>query len=222
MPPGMTAVHAGVDAGGLSPRQCEAVGWIYSADYVSRATCFLVHPEWIMTAGHVLMRTQDAADSIVVFNYLEGVEPPERASCVLCPELGFIQQLEPLDVCLVRVCAGLPLDRWGVVDLASAAPAPPQTRFTMIHHPSEGNFKAWSTGRVTGDHEGRLRHDAPSMKGSSGAPLLDDAGRFIGVHSGEAPPRLGGWRAVAATDIVAWLRRPRDLPAALREVVGDA
>ncbi|MCO5168639.1 MAG: trypsin-like peptidase domain-containing protein [Planctomycetes bacterium] len=73
-----------------------------------------------------------------------------------------------------------------------------------------------STGRALGQADGagpaRLVHDAWTFWGHSGAPLLDEGGRLVGVHA-SWDARRGTRRAVPVSAVREWLReRGVDLP----------
>lgn len=223
---GIGLLHPNERAGPLSGDHCRPVGWVFSPDYVDRATCFLVHDHWIATAGHVFERPVDAADAVVVFNHLTGVQPADRDCYALCPEGGFITAYPEIDFCMVRVCAHdsgsePPGQRWGTIALADAVEAMAGTPLVCVQHSDLKDLmdlKSFSVGQVVGPANKLFIHSAPSSGGTSGAPLLDESGRLVGIHKGEAASP-SQWKATRATSILEWLGQA-ELPVDLRAIMG--
>jgi hypothetical protein len=116
---------------------------------------------------------------------------------------------EVFDLLLRRLDAGVP--REGVLDLAPAAPAvgdrvfvvgyPAFTWLSQAERESlAGDYPFVSAGRVVRAEGRGVIVNAPSLFGNSGGPVLDEAGRVVGVVS----TLLGHMRA-RGTDVPAEL-----------------
>ena len=216
-----------VTAGFTHGSAAAPIGWIFSADYNTTGTCFLVAEDWIATAAHVLEDEVQAAGRVVVFNYTAEAMPGERDSYALSPYDGGYIRSDPasdLDFCLVRVTPKKgqrgPGARWGTLPLSRVRPATATDPVVLIHHPDRRvpdsarhaqHFKCASTSYVVEAGAAHCVHSACAEEGSSGAPLIGLDGRLLGIHSrkhldetGEHTP--GCWIATSAARIVDSLR----------------
>ncbi|MCC6809046.1 MAG: trypsin-like peptidase domain-containing protein [Deltaproteobacteria bacterium] len=103
------------------------------------------------------------------------------------------------DLALVRVDAA-PAHR--AIALREEAPRIGERVFAL-GHPQEG---VWSVtaGIIAGERDGLIQHDAQLSGGSSGGPLVDGAGRVVGLNTSKVVSEMGG--AGFARDVPA-LRR---------------
>ncbi|HET7731979.1 MAG TPA: serine protease [Usitatibacter sp.] len=191
-------------AGPLDASATSPAGWLVGAAFQRAATCFLVADWWIATALHAVDDAEEAADRVVVFNFLQGGDPSTRDAYALAPENGYIP-LDGADVALVRLRerpGAVPPGRsWGRVALASArTPALGEPVCTVCHWLREGSHvKSFSRGTVRGVDDLSIVYDAAANKGASGAPVFSDDGAWLGIHLGE---REGHSRAGQASVIV--------------------
>lgn len=204
-------------AGPLGRAATAPVGWLYTVNGERSATCFLVADWWIATAGHALPSAEAAADHIAVFNFLEGVAPGLRDAYAIAPESGWWWPAG-LDMALVRLhvrpASTPPGQRWGRIALRPRE-ASPGDAVVCVQHRARPAAKAFSLGAVVAAHGATIEHDAPCEEGSSGAPLLDASGGWLGVHEG----RFGATgRATAATAVVAAIAAAR-WPVAWRQEI---
>lgn len=214
-------VGASLRAGPLDRATTAAVGFLFTADYNRRATCFLVADWWIATASHVFDREQSAANWVALFNFVAGGKPDERDGYAMAPERGLLVLGPGLDCVLVRLHARPhavpPGRRWGRVALAGARRPLAGEPVVHVQHPDDASIKAYSRGHVVrpGAAAATFEHDAEAREGSSGAPLFDSAGHWLGIHKGTLASR---WKAVRA-DLVLAAIRARRLPPDLREAL---
>jgi V8-like Glu-specific endopeptidase len=221
---GIALIRAGEPAGPIQPPQYAPVGWLFSMDFTSRATCFLIGDYWIATAGHVFKIRERAADAVVVFNHLRCVEPSKRDAYALCPSgNSFVTRFLDLDFALARICPrafGLPPGQiWGAIDITRPANPIKGTPIVSVQHPQRQRFKSFSRGAVTDISGHWLIHNARSDGGSSGAPLLDASGAWLGIHKGLWEDKEDVWRATSGVAILAYLRSRGDLHPELRQLV---
>jgi V8-like Glu-specific endopeptidase len=89
--------------------------------------------------------------------------------------------------------SGIAAEDRGWFDLDDhAAPPPAGEPLFVIGHPVDHPLTA-SIGKVL-EHAGqgrRMRHDAWTLNGSSGSPVLDGNGRLVGLHHGSEPVAFG-------------------------------
>lgn len=202
-------------AGPLGPGATSPTGWLFGAAFERTATCFLVADWWIATALHAVDDNKEAADRVVVFNFVEGGDPSTRDAYALAPEKGGYIRLENADVALVRLRerpgATPPGQSWGRVALASArTPAPGEPLCSVCHWLREGrHVKSFSRGTVRSLEPSSIVHDAQAGDGASGAPLFGDDGAWLGIHLGEREPY---WRAGRASVIIGALAARRLAP----------
>ncbi|MEZ4302420.1 MAG: serine protease [Polyangiaceae bacterium] len=161
------------------------------------ATCFAIGPRAVVTNVHVLDQLArdglSASDAVVRFDV--EWDAPSRLAPVAVK--GVLARHPERDVVILELsadcppAAGLPLS--GGAEPAALAPV------AAIGHPlSDGRNPRWaqamfegkfgvkrvSPGVVTGVERAVLYHDASTLGGSSGSPILDvETGRVVGVHS---------------------------------------
>jgi hypothetical protein len=168
----------------------------------SGITCtgFLVGPQAMLTNYHCLNRSPafqasqsrpspDCGDIAVHFDFDRQPAPEAvvRARCVRV--LKFDQ---PLDYALLDLGSPPTGGAPGRAPFPLADQALTQvSRGHLIHHPAGLAKKASSDCELRLAADGRLEHRCSTMGGSSGAPLLDDSQRVIGLHhEGAYPPGM--------------------------------
>lgn len=134
------------------------------------ATGFIIHPDgWIVTAAHVV---DDLPESHVV----SAMTIDEKTY----PVTGVWATDSKRDIAIVKVEA----EGLASLPLASVEPDPGSHVFVMSH--PRGHFFVLTDGMVSRVMDGtepdeRLEITAEFAKGSSGAPVVDDAGNLIGI-----------------------------------------
>jgi S1-C subfamily serine protease len=158
-----------------------------SCEGVSRGSGFAVADRVIVTNRHVA----EGATSLEVETYDGHTRVVQTAGAVSIADLAIIRTTQALP-------ATLPL-----------APANPRrgARITVVGFPGAGQLTT-TTGTVLGygpdglglSDEPMLVNDAPIQPGSSGSPLVDDAGRVVGVAY--AGSRDGGPNLAVPVDLL--------------------
>ena len=173
-------------------------------------TGFLVGPDLMLTAAHVVAGVLDgaaprpgSADRIVVrfHNQLESsgswpIECRVAADWLVAlspplgdpPDLGSTESPEAaqrLDFALIRLSRKIGVEI-GFLDVRNPPAANEDGRLTVIGYPGGGSDC------VSDDHKVlsleatscRMRHTANTLEGMSGSPCIDDAGKVVALHEG--------------------------------------
>jgi hypothetical protein len=165
-------------------RASGAVGYLELPARGSRCTAFLVAPDLVMTNHHCVGAEADAEGARVHFGREAGASPAAWRTH-RCDT--FVYADEALDVALLA-CEGDPGATQGVLEL-DAEPAEAGRSIYVLHQncdyftrPSCDPTKKYSPGRIT-RAGGELEHDADTLGGSSGSPVLDArTHRVVGLH----------------------------------------
>ncbi len=165
------------------------------------ATAFLVGPELLLANHHILQTKETAQRYQVDFEQSEspGVSRRATISFALEPERCFIADAN-LDYALVAVAPrsieGADLLRQGWLWLRGGLTSHPGDAVSIIHHPlgaskrialRENKVVSLSNPAASGVENiaSRLWYICDVTRGSSGAPVLDDAWRVVALHSGD-------------------------------------
>jgi hypothetical protein len=179
---------------GLRSTRARAVGYL-RMETGARCTAWLVSPSALVTNHHCIPFEGQARGASVNFEfYREGDR--ERGPWFDCST--FLATSAELDITLLR-CAPregqLPGDRYGFLELDEREPGASEAIY-VVHQNCDhirgpcAPTKKISPGRILEprvDDFGRsaLRHDADTLGGSSGAPILSaETHRVLGLHYG--------------------------------------
>jgi V8-like Glu-specific endopeptidase len=181
----------------------QAVARVSIAKFVDRGntqktptgTGWLITPNLALTCHHVIkarefadgrIRSQDLTlqleNCLFTFNYQNPSEGIEYKVLKLeCED-------DNLDYALLRLQdrSDEPLQKWGFLHLDRDAPLVAQTNLWIVQHP-RGQPQQRSGGRyIKSLSDNKILHDAPTEKGTSGAPILNVTNcNVIAVHNGE-------------------------------------
>jgi hypothetical protein len=165
-------------------RVSRAVGYLSIPARGTRCTAFLVTPDVVMTNEHCIPNAASAAGAAVSFRRESGVAWNEQAtfSCET-----FLGADADLDYALLR-CEGRPGDEHGVLGLDHDEPGVGADVY-VVHQNCDYYAQPWcdpvkrySPGVVVRAWD-ELHHDADTLGGSSGSPLLSrDGHRVVGLH----------------------------------------
>jgi V8-like Glu-specific endopeptidase len=196
-------------------------GAMYSAQAVclievppsAKATGFLVGPDLMLTARHVFGDADEVGRAVARFGYVAdatGVAQPGRAFKI---RPGFVCDSPPdvLDYALLRL-EGRPLGdalleedlslmemvrrgvHRGYLELAPRLIAEGD-RVNIIQHPLGGPLKVVMTQNYVVEDmaESSVRYVANTMRGSAGAPVLNERWEVVALHHAGRPYSLAAW-----------------------------
>jgi hypothetical protein len=153
-----------------------ATGW---------GTGFLVGEGLVMTCAHVIANLQDLHRTFVFFNYQldpAGRPVPGRTVVPVADGAFFASPKTELDFALFEVRPEeVPADARPLG--FRAQPAEVGERVSIVQHPG-GGYKMFSMRNNLVEYADArvLQYTTSTLKGSSGAPVLDEGLRVVGVH----------------------------------------
>lgn len=165
-------------------RASRAVGYLSIPARGQRCTAFLVAPDVVMTNHHCIAAQWQAEGATVAFARETGVPYPDQQPYA-CDEL--LAADDDLDYALLR-CDGRPGDEVGVLGLDASVPHAGDDIY-VLHQNCDYYSDRWcdpvkrySPGDITFVYN-ELQHDADTLGGSSGAPLLRSDNHLVqGLH----------------------------------------
>jgi len=182
---GVTDWKSATTLEGPKRERSRAVGYLRIPSKGSRCTAWLVGPDLLVTNWHCISSQQEAEGAEVSFDYEDGVGSPKFSPCET-----FIRASEDADVALLR-CAGRLGDQQGFLRLSETEPADGDEVYVI--HQNCDRFtvagcdptKKASSGKILQARfsERELTHDADTLPGSSGAPVLSRrTDEVVGLH----------------------------------------
>ena len=175
------------DLGGTgAARWACAVAYLYIPTRSSRCTAWLAGRDLLATNNHCIGVQADAAGALAIFNYEEGTDAGDwdifRCENLVATRAG-------LDLTLLG-CEGAPGDTYGSLPIDLDLRVEDGDEVLILHQNCDWRggqpctpWKKQSGGRVRGAHIEPVMfgHDADTLGGSSGAPVLHD-GKVVGIH----------------------------------------
>jgi len=220
-----------LDAGVAAAR---AVGRVRIRDAGGRLTGYgtgsLVSPRLLLTNHHVLPDPGTARDSLIEFNYQDGVDgnPLTAEIHPLAPEVFFMAD-EERDFALVAVRATAPeLSRFGFNRLIEAEGKAIIGEFvTIVQHPrGEKKQIALRENRIVDVPDRFLHYAADTEPGSSGSPVFNDQWEIVALHHASVPApdhrELGGYmnEGIRVSRLLRFVRE-QPLPPAQRAIADE-
>ena len=179
--------------------------------FARQATCFVVAPEWILTAHHVASCREEAEKISIDFHYKSAnlqADPSPRPlqQCKLTPDLGYFASADGIESCdgaryhldyaLIRFKSLIPDDSPNPLPLTKAIP-PMGTELFIVQHSSidgelhKGILKGpaipgSARNPLKAQTEDLVFHLAARSGGTSGSPILDKEGHVFAMHTHEA------------------------------------
>ncbi|MEL6476722.1 MAG: trypsin-like peptidase domain-containing protein [Pseudomonadota bacterium] len=152
----------------------------------SIGTGFLLPGGFVLTNNHVVPSAELAADADLEFNFERDIEGRMRRSSLYPVDPGVFATDATLDYTLLKVGAAPeeePLSRWGHVTLGQGRKVELGDPVTIIQHPDGGEKRiALTSNDVVYVDAPRLLYRTDTKKGSSGAPVFNEAWEVVALH----------------------------------------
>jgi hypothetical protein len=196
------------------------------------ATGVFISPDGLLlTNNHVLgvsVCPIEGCYANVTFLYQRGQPPTQQPQSVFVVPLAIDVGLDMALLQALQIAGGPHLATADFVTLAARdAPSLLGTHVHIVGHP-EGHLKKWTEGTVIDSSGAWITTTAFILPGSSGSPILDDAGHMVGIEH-RSPVSLDMFSAASVDDysigtssaaLVAAMAAP--LPATIWSVKGAA
>lgn len=147
---------------------------------------FVTDGNLLITNNHVLPRPEDAAQSVVQFNYqlmANGTHAPYEEAEL---DIGSFETSAEDDWSAVRIKGELPI-KWGGLSLKRTS-VKPGDHVNIIQHPGGGPKQiSMSANVVAFVGGGRVQYLTDTLPGSSGSPVFDAGWNVVALH------HSGGW-----------------------------
>ena len=166
-------------------------------------SAFLISKNMVMTNYHCLPHTEGLQGIEIVFNFEEGQKWED--SVFICEDL--VVENSKLDYAILK-CQGSPGDKYPIIKLSKDdSEVRTLRKVLVIHHncdfinkPNCIAHKKLSSGRILWVNSYEIAHNADTLSGSSGSPLISVKDlRVIGIHnSGDGDENGRGRRNYAA------------------------
>lgn len=200
----------------VAAARCVAHVGVTTAARSWSGTGFLVGPDVLLTANHVLPRADLALTTTFRFNYQDDADGrPERHDDYAGAPGGLFHTSKDLDYTLVQL-AGRPGDRWAYLPLAAETLAAGDRMSVVAHPAGQPKQVALRDAQVAYVGGGVVQYVTQALPGSSGAPLFTDEWRVCAVHRAAGPAASRTFFRNEGTMVSAILR---DLPASVRSVL---
>lgn len=157
---------------------------------VGMGTGFMVGDGLLLTCHHVLPKKEHLASTLITFNYQFGPQGELLTMATAVPDPNGLFFTSPVDKLDITIFA-FRNDTLTAPLSPNARPLPLRTtgvavgdRVSIIQHPNGGpKMFSMRNNIVESVNTRTLQYTTSTLRGSSGAPVLDDQLRVVGVHS---------------------------------------
>ena len=139
---------------------------------------------WILTCRHVIRDKQQAANARIYFDYKRdgsGQIPSQSEGLELAPDLGFETKEDGLDWVLVKLKDHTPQAFPFYVAPLDNPKLQEGQKLTIFQFPYKHYLK-FAQGDCLNISNGRVCYTIDTDRGSSGGPVLNDAGDLVAIH----------------------------------------
>ena len=139
---------------------------------------------WILTCRHVIRDKQQAANARIYFDYKRdgsGQIPSQSEGLELAPDLGFETKEDGLDWVLVKLKDHTPQAFPFYVAPIDNPKLQEGQKLTIFQFPYKHYLK-FAQGDCSNISNGRVYYTIDTDRGSSGGPVLNDAGDLVAIH----------------------------------------
>ena len=142
---------------------------------------------WILTCRHVIRDKQQAANARIYFDYKRdgsGQIPSQSEGLELAPDLGFETKEDGLDWVLVKLKDHTPQAFPFYVAPLDNPKLQEGQKLTIFQFPYKHYLK-FAQGDCSNISNGRVYYTIDTDRGSSGGPVLNDAGDLVAIHKAD-------------------------------------
>ena len=142
---------------------------------------------WILTCRHVIRDKQQAANARIYFDYKRdgsGQIPSQSEGLELAPDLGFETKVDGLDWVLVKLKDHTPQAFPFYVAPLDTPKLQEGQKLTIFQFPYKHYLK-FAQGDCSNISNGRVYYTINTDRGSSGGPVLNDAGDLVAIHKAD-------------------------------------
>jgi tetratricopeptide (TPR) repeat protein/V8-like Glu-specific endopeptidase len=142
---------------------------------------------WILTCRHVIRDKQQAANARIYFDYRRdgsGQIPSQNEGLELAPELGFQTKEDGLDWVLVKLKDHTPQAFPFYVAPLDNPKLQVGQKLTIFQFPYKHYLK-FAQGDCSNISNGKVYYSIDTDRGSSGGPVLNDAGDLVAIHKAD-------------------------------------
>jgi tetratricopeptide (TPR) repeat protein/V8-like Glu-specific endopeptidase len=142
---------------------------------------------WILTCRHVIRDKQQAANARIYFDYKRdgsGQIPSQNEGLELAPELGFQTKEDELDWVLVKLKDHTPQAFPFYVAPLDNPKLQVGQKLTIFQFPYKHYLK-FAQGDCSNISNGRVYYSIDTDRGSSGGPVLNEAGDLVAIHKAD-------------------------------------
>jgi len=142
---------------------------------------------WILTCSHVIRDKQQAANARIYFDYKRdgsGQIPSQNEGLELAPELGFLTKEDGLDWVLVKLKDHTPQAFPFYVAPLDNPKLQVGQKLTIFQFPYKHYLK-FAQGDCSNISNGKVYYKIDTDRGSSGGPVLNDAGDLVAIHKAD-------------------------------------
>ena len=142
---------------------------------------------WILTCRHVIRDKQQAANARIYFDYKRdgsGQIPSQSEGLELAPDLGFETKVDGLDWVLVKLKDHTPQAFPFYVAPLDNPKLQEGQKLTIFQFPYKHYLK-FAQGDCSNISNGRVYYTIDTDRGSSGGPVLNDAGDLVAIHKAD-------------------------------------
>ncbi len=172
------------------------ISWVEQALKYAKSVCRVVTPDdkgsgflcsngYLFTNHHVIADAATAAQTKVEFNFRTDMNGKALDIKSYDMDASTFYASEDLDFAYVRIKdrADAPLDDWGAVEFDTEAAISKGDAMTIIQHAGGKELQiALDANKVLSVWEQYLFYDTPTLGGSSGSPVFNQAWKVVALH----------------------------------------
>ena len=170
--------------------------------HAQTGTAFRIGPNLLLTNWHVLTFSDEPASAVTAeFGYEDDGKGGGLASTAIECDAASIVGEKANDWAVVRAKGSLPATATTLNVAEAAEPIVNESAFVIQHPGGSRKRIAYVRNQVTAVTDAVVQYLSDTQTGSSGSPVLNDAGRLIAIHhAGGRPQELAGRMPLAKNE----------------------